>query len=374
MTARPRRFRGVAFAIATGALVSLDAAASPGPSRVLIVREHGADPVIDRAEVRLAAELRAAGFEVEERVVEGDADARQLVEEPGVVGPFATVLLRRAGGRAATDVWVADHVTHKTVVRRIGAQAGEGSDRALALRVVELMRASLVEPLVLPASEADPNPPSPGPAASSARSATPASAPPTASAPPPDVLRWTREAIREPSSTSSPRIAFALGVAGVVAGPDIGPAVGPALRVAWRPAPAWTIGLFGASTSFGGDIAARSQGSASTRQDLGLLEVAWEYAATAALRVQACVGAGGYHVVVAGDANAGYQSLHDDTWTGLGALGAGVRWRMSPASSLVLDARGLYAVPRPIVQFLNERVASAMQPGTLAAISLAVDL
>jgi hypothetical protein len=364
----------LAFAIATGALVSLDAAAAPGPSRVVIVREHGADPVIDRAEVRLAAELRAAGFDVEERVVEGSEDARQLVEEPGVVGPFATVLLRRAGARAATDVWVADHVTHKTVVRRIAAQAGEGSDRALALRVVELMRASLVEPLVLPATEAEPSPPSAGPASSSASSATAASPPLTPSAPPPDVIRWTREAIREPSATSSPRIGFALGVAGLVAGPDLGPAAGPALRVAWRPAPAWSIGLFGASTSFGGDIGPRAEGSASTRQDLGLIEVAWEYAATATLHVQACLGAGAYHLLVTGDPNAGFVKLQDDKWTGLGALGAGLRWRMSPAASLVLDARALYALPRPVVEFVNDRVASAMNPGALAAVSLAVDL
>jgi hypothetical protein len=374
MTARPRRTRGVAsLVIATGALLSLDAAAAPGPSRVLIVREHGADPVIDRAEVRLAAELRAAGFEVEERVVEGDADARQLVEEPGVVGPFATVLLRRAGGRAATDVWVADHVTHKTVVRRFGAQAGEGSDRALALRVVELMRASLVEPLVLPAPEAEPNALSPG-AATASPSGPAAPAQPAPAAPPADVLRWTREAIREPTAPSSPRLGFAIGVAGLIAGPDVGPAAGPALRVTWRPAPAWTLGLFGASTSFGGDIAARPEGSASTRQDLGLLEFGWEYTATATLHVQFCVGGGAYHVVAAGDANAGFVGLHVDTWTGLGAAGMGLRWRMSPAASLVIDARELLALPRPIVEFANERVAAAMHPGTLAAVSLSVDL
>jgi hypothetical protein len=375
MTARPRRIRGAAFVIATGALFSLDAGAASGPSRVVIVREHGADPVIDRAEVRLAAELRAAGFEVEERVVEGDADARQLVEEPGVVGPFATVLLRRAGGRAATDVWVADHVTHKTVVRRIGAQAGEGSDRALALRVVELMRASLVEPLVLPAPEAEPNPPSPGGSPSSSAPPTASPLQPTPAAPPADVLRWAREAIREPAATSSPRFGFAIGVAGLIAGPDVGPAAGPARRVTWRPAPAWTLGLFGASTSFGGDIAARPEGSASTRQDLGLLEFGWEYAATTALHVQVCVGGGAYHVVARGVAsNAGFVGLNDDTWTGLGAAGVGFRWRMSPAASLVMDARELLALPRPIVEFANERVAAAMHPGTLAAVSLSVDL
>jgi hypothetical protein len=52
----------------------------------------------------------------------------------------------------------------------------------------------------------------------------------------------------------------------------------------------------------------------------------------------------------------------------------GLRWRMSPAASLVIDARELLALPRPIVEFANERVAAAMHPGTLAAVSLSVDL
>src|SRR5258708_28518255 len=100
MTARPRLCRGVvktwmAVAWVAIACASVPAWGAPNASRVVIVRERAAaDPVIDRAQVRLAAELRAAGFEVVERVVEGDEDARQLVEEPGDTGPFATVLLR----------------------------------------------------------------------------------------------------------------------------------------------------------------------------------------------------------------------------------------------------------------------------------------
>ncbi len=352
-----------ALGLAAGAaLVSADAGGAPGASRVLIVRERSADPVINHAEVRLSAELRAAGFEVEERVVDGDEDARQLVEEPGVEGPFATVLLRRAGGRAATDVWVADHVTHKTVVRRIGAHGGDGSDRALALRVVELMRASLVEPLVLPAPEAEQT--------ASATAPQPAPAP----GPPLDVVRWTREAIREPAPPTAPRLGLAFGVVGVYAGPDVAPAVGPALRVTWHATPTWSLGVFGASAMFGGDVAPRLEGTASLRQDLGLLEIGFEYPANAAMHLLASAGMGAYHLYARGNANAGFTSLHDDTWTGLGAVGVGVRWRVASAASVVVDARELLALPRPVVEFASERVASAMRPGTLAAISLAVDL
>jgi hypothetical protein len=360
-----------------------DVRAAGGPSRVVIVRERSADPVVDRAEVRLAAELRAAGFEVEERVVEGNEDARQLVEEPGEDGPFATVLLRRAGGRAATDVWVADHITHKTVVRRFGGQGSDGSDRALALRIVELMRASLVEPLVLPGSDgADSTAPT-----SPASTPTPAPAPPqqqTSASAPPDVVRWTREAIREPStSTAPPTVGLNFGFVGVYAGPDVAPAFGPALRVAWHATPMWSVGVFAASTVFGGDISARSEGTAALRQDIGLVDLGLELPSQGPLHVFGSVSAGAYHLFASGNANPGYMSLQADTWTALAAVGIGVRWHLTAAASVVFDARELVAFPRPVVAFGyrtpagqtgSERVAETMAPGTLAGVSLAVDL
>jgi hypothetical protein len=384
MTVCPRRGRGwtrrgatssaqgrIALAIAASlasALAGADAEAAPGASRVVIVRERSADPVIDRAEVRVAAELRSAGFDVDERVVEGDEDARQLVEEPGEPVPFATVLLRRAGGRAATDVWVADHVTHKTVVRRIGAPGSDGSDRALALRVVELMRASLVEGLVLPAPASESESASPSP------SAPPAAAPAApASGPPPDVLRWTREAIREPAPSAPPRIGFAVGVLGIYAGPDVGPALGPALRATWHATRAWSVGALG-STVFGGDVPAHAEGTAMLRQDFGLVEVAFEQQTDSPLHLFASAGGGVYHLFASGNANAPYVSLKDDAWTALFAGGAGIRWRLTSAASLVVDLRELLAAPRPVVQFASERAALIMRPGTLAALSLAVDL
>jgi hypothetical protein len=349
---------GVA-ALATATLASLTTteAASAGPSRVLLVRDRGADAVIDRAEVRLAAELRAAGFEVEERVVEGDDDARKLIEEPGDTGPFATVLLRRTGARAATDVWVADHVTHKTVVRRIGSRgAGEGADRALALRVVELMRASLVEGLVLPPVEDEPSSPEP---------LSPAPAPP-------DVAAWTREAIHPPMPTTS-RVVLGVGVAAAFAGPDVGMAVAPEVRVAWRASDMWSLGLIAAGPGFGGRVVG-VEGSATVRQELALIEVAFEPPTGGPVRAFLAAGAGAYHLYASGDATSGFVGHGDDAWAALGAAGGGVRVRLAGAASVVLDVRELLALPRPVLVFGAERVAASMHPGTLGGLSLAVDL
>ena len=350
-----RRAVGVAGLATLASLACLTCASSARAdgSRVVIVRDRSADAVVDRAEVRLAAELHAAGFQVEERVVDGDDDARKVVEEPAEGGPFATVLLRRSGARAATDVWVADHVTHKTVVRRMGSRGvGDAADRALALRIVELMRASLVEGLVLPASDDD---------VPAAPSATPT--PPPARVLPPDVTRWTRDALHELPPRRSPHVGLALGVAGAFAGPDVGMAV----------APAWSVGGLVIGPGFGAHVTG-AEGTANVRQELALGEVAFEPAPDGVASFFVSLGAGAYHLYASGDASSPYTSGHDDAWSALLAAGAGLRVRISGATSVVVDAREVLALPRPVVVFASERVAAAMHPGTLGAVSLAVDL
>ena len=324
---------------------------------MVLVRERGADAVVERAEVRLAAELRAAGFTVEEQTAESADDARKLVEDADARGPFATVLLRRARAGTATDVWVADHVTHKTVVRRMSARgAGDAADRGLALRVVELMRASLVEGLVLPPPEEEPDAPAPAPA------------PPP---PPADVTAWTREAVREPPAPEGATVDVALGVAGAFAGPDVGLAVAPELRVAWRPSRTWSIAVLGALPAFGARVAA-SQGNATVRQELAIVEAAFEPALVDWIRPYVAAGAGGYHLDATGYASAPYTSGSADAWSALLAAGIGARLRLTGSTWLAFDVRELVALPRPVVAFAGDNVAVAMRPGTLAGMTLAV--
>jgi hypothetical protein len=110
------------------------------------------------------------------------------------------------------------------------------------------------------------------------------------------------------------------------------------------------------------------------RQDVGLVELGFEQQTDAPLHVLACAGAGVYHLHASGDATGSYVSLQGDAWTALVGAGAGLRWRLTSAASLVVDARELLAFPRPVVQFVSDKVAASMRPGTLAAVSLAVDM
>jgi len=356
MTGRARRI-GLAACAAFGWLAWGRAASADG-SVVVLLREPGAGAAVDHAETRLAAELRAAGFDVEERTAEQPDDARRLVEaaEPGAA--FATVLLRPAGRGAATDVWVADHVTHKTVVRRITARGrGDAADRAMALRVVELMRASLVEGVVLPPPPED---------------AAIAPEPPPSL--PPDVRAWTREAVEPSPEAAAPApFSVALGAAGAFGGPDVGLAVAPMLRVAWRPAARWELAVLGAGPALGARVGAR-EGSATVRQELALVEATFDPLRADPVQPYLAAGAGVYHLDATGYASAPFTSGQGDAWAALVGAGLGARLRLARSASLALDARELVAMPRPVLSFAGQSVGVSMRPGTLASVSLVVEL
>jgi hypothetical protein len=329
-------------------------AASAGTSRVVILHESSPDGVDARVEMRLAAELRAAGFEVDERASDGADDARRAVEQATEGGPFAAVLLHRAIGGSFTDIWVADHATRKTVVRRVEAGGvGDRADRALALRVVELMRASLLEGLVL----------SPGDLS------TPGSPP---AAPASDVVAWTRAAVKETADRPLP-FEIGMGIAGVSGGPQLGIAVAPELRIGWRAHSLASVAVLAAGPAFGARVTA-SEGSAAIRQELVIAEVAVEPWPRGPLRPYVAAGGGFYHLAAMGYAAPPYTSGGDELWSALVAAGFGARIPLTAATSLVLDARELFALPRPVMAFAGQEVAVSMRPGTAVTMTLSVGL
>jgi hypothetical protein len=340
-----------------------DESGRAGPSRVVIVRDR-TDRGLDRAGLRLSAELRAAGFEVEERESSGDDDPRQLMEDVATAGPFATVLLRRAHAGAATDVWVADHVTHKTVVRRLAARGvGDAAARSLALRVVELMKASLVEGLVLPPSEDDDT-------GSGDAAVSPAPAPVH---PPADVASWAGEGLRAPGAPGVPAIVVSLGAAAAYAGPDVGASFAPGFEVGWRPSERWSLDFFAAAPALGARVEAR-EGNATVQQELALVEGALHALSSGPLRGFVSLGVGAYHLDMTGYATPPFYGGHAEAWAALASLGAGMWLHLAGSASLLVDARELIALPRPAIVFGAERVAEAMHPGTLVCLSLAVEL
>jgi hypothetical protein len=118
---------------------------------VVLVRPPAQDPIVSEAITRIRGELIADGFDVSVIDAPPGADpASVLSQSARPAAATATVgLFLRPDARAA-EVWVVDRLTKKTVMRTIdltGSPAGSAPE-VLARRSVELLRASLLEVLV----------------------------------------------------------------------------------------------------------------------------------------------------------------------------------------------------------------------------------
>ncbi|WP_437525482.1 hypothetical protein WME79_38650 [Sorangium sp. So ce726] len=135
---------GLALALCAALFVSRGASATEEIG-VIVVRAPHAGKVVEEATVRLAGELRAVGFSV--RSLEGapGVDGRAPIE--GADGVFAAIAILETDGGAVADAWIADHATKETLVRRVelGVPGASNAASDLAVRSAELLRASLLE-------------------------------------------------------------------------------------------------------------------------------------------------------------------------------------------------------------------------------------
>ncbi|WP_437544918.1 hypothetical protein WME97_37490 [Sorangium sp. So ce367] len=135
---------GLALALCAALFVSREASAAEEIG-VIVVRAPHAGKVVEEATVRLEGELRAVGFSV--RSLEGapGVDGRAQIEGAG--GVFAAIAILETDGGAVADAWIADHATKETLVRRVelGIPGTSNAASDLAVRSAELLRASLLE-------------------------------------------------------------------------------------------------------------------------------------------------------------------------------------------------------------------------------------
>jgi hypothetical protein len=136
-------------ALAAGASRAEDARADPAhqeaASTIAVVCAPG-----DRFGLRIVAELESLGFRAE--VLDPSAEpASRASLKASARQAGAIAAIRAVPSERGVEVWIADRVTGKTVLRDMVNDGGTPDrDAALALRVVELLRASLLE-VTLPA-------------------------------------------------------------------------------------------------------------------------------------------------------------------------------------------------------------------------------
>ncbi len=345
------RAQALAGALTLLLLCAASPAASGEPARVVLVRPGAADPSISEALIRIRGELVADGFDVELLDAQSASAPRPTMDDAGQqAGSAALIGLFLAPDGQAAELWVVDPRTNETLVRRIDTrgEAREHIVEVLAVRAVELLRASLLELLM-----------------SSRRSAAPAAAPP-----PSEVSRQVSR--RAERSLDPPRRSMwgvELG-GGLLASPGgIGPAL--LLIARLRVAPLGPIegrlSLAGLGTA---PRVAGPQGSATVQQRFGLVELAALPWPELRLRPRFSVGLGALHVAVDGEASWPYRGVHRAQWAFAADAGAGVEFEIVRRIDVVVEAHALVAHPYPVVRFVETEAARGARPALLGSLSL----
>ena len=306
---------GVAAAIAACSIVdSPGAHAESGTALVAILTAEPSSSLTRRVQ----AELRSLGVDV---IVlkppdEGSPSRAPLEQAARSVGAVAAVRLV-ASREGRVEVWVADRVTGKAVVRELDAPGSGASDAAVAVGTVELFRASLME---LHSGE-----PLRGDAAAS-------------------------EAIRSLAlpATSGPRVPrLGLGVgAGVELGiRGLGPSADADLGVWARVASRFGVRLVGHSALSGAHVATAS-GSVDVRSQLVGAMGTFDFAdPSSTWTPRVALGIGAAHVTTTGAASPPFVGVPEEAWAAAPLAGVGMGWSFVPGLRLRGDGLAALALP-----------------------------
>lgn len=310
--------------------------------RVLLVEPPARDVALSEAFNRLRAELELQDFEVEVLPIsEHQLSPDELEEAAQRSDAFAGISLDRHGNGADADVSIADRVTGKITVRHL-AIAGEDSPRILAVRAVDLLRASLRE---LPPGDR----------------------------PPPDVVGVSRApappSLRaftaEPNHFQVSAAAVALTSYG-----SISNGYGAGLGLWYRPTERIGVGLSLVGPLLGARFRA-STGRASLRQELGQLQLSLPISSPGRFEFGPVIGAGIYHLQAQGEVEPPLNGRTSTVWSFAASGGLEARCKLTRALALGGSVQGVLLTPRPVVAVDTEREELG-QPLLLASAGLGV--
>jgi hypothetical protein len=322
---------------------------SDAPATIVVLCAPG-----DRFGLRLVAELGALGFAVV-TVDPGDTPASRTALEAAARKAGAVAAIRAVLSEGGVEVWIADRVTGKTVLRAVESEgATPEPDAALALRAVELLRASLLE-VALPTPPRGEVPATPEIRAQVALPPPPAPPPPEARAP-----------------DAAPVFRIAIGLGAMASPGGLGPAAALDLGVAWMPSEHFGATLFAAIPLSRPDVEG-APGSADLAAGLGGLGARF-LLTTRASRLAPAIDAGLAVVGLAskGIANAGFTSGSAFAATAAPYLRFGLAFAPTPRFRVRADLLGAVVVQGVSLQLAEREAATWGRP--LGLLSAGVDV
>jgi hypothetical protein len=298
---------------------------------VVVLRSAGSDPVTTEATARVQGELGAAGFRVAVvpltlSALDPDA-ARRAVETAGAelspTGAFAIVVHPTDRGVTA-EIWVSDRVSQRTVVEtaHLTQTDRDRESEILAVRAVELLKASLAEFWVETA------PPAP---------AAPPKAPETTDKepPPPPVVR---------TRAFAAGLGIGVGVSMLDGFREIGAQWMPTLLVSygWERGAALQLAFHGLGPAA---TVTSTFGSATVEEQFATVDVMKTWWPRLPVVPLACAGIGFHHVHVTGSGIAPYTGTTADDWSPLTSLGVAAGVPIYSGLSVLAQARAVVAWP-----------------------------
>ncbi|WP_437945550.1 hypothetical protein WME98_32195 [Sorangium sp. So ce296] len=313
--------------------------------RVLVVRPPPRDATLFEAFGRLSAELELQSFEV---IALGSAarppGAEELERKAQESEAFAAVALSRDGSGTAAEVCIVDRVTGKTTTRRLLIDPSSDGPMLLAVRAVDLLRASLLE---LGSGQAP------------ARDVLGVEAQPPA----PEVLRFSQKPPR-----------FHLRTGGLVLfTPPIGGGAGAQIGAHYRVDESLRLGLLLGGPLFGAEFRGGG-GAAQVRQELALLRASWNLAPAAAgphWEWGPLLGIGAYHLQATGDVTLPLVGRSEGFFFFAADVGLSAQFFFLPSVSLGFELTCLTLLPRPVIA-VDEARSAPLIAQALGALSLGV--
>jgi hypothetical protein len=312
--------RSIAALMASVIVVVVGFAAEARAQRVALVRPADDDLVLVDAFNRLRAELHIHEFEtsvLDAAVPTQDPDA--LAAAAQSADALASIAFVRQNGKTSVEIWLADRVSGKVTMRTLSLSKTDDASSVLAIRAVDLLRASL--------RELDPG-----------------------KRPPADVVGVDRRPIPEAVTTlaAPPTPAWTLRAEAVAIfdGPRLWLAYGPSLGVFHSIGDRVDLGVALAGPLLGASWKT-SEGSASVGQELGWAELRVHALRSRWLKLGGNLALGEHYLRAQGQAISPLLSRTDQVWSFVGALGVHAEASFIARAAIVVSVRALMLTPRP---------------------------